>query len=286
MSDPFESEFNPKLGEPAAREALASGDVIAGGRRREPRVPPGRSLVAWATVGVLAAGAVAGGSYLVGHAGTPSSPTAAALPAAATGDATPAPTPTPGPGRDHDGRPFGPGGFAGAGPMSGGAGPGAAGLGGPLMDKLGALGGKVLHAEATVQTPNGTEVVDTQVGTVSGVDTNANTLTVKSSDNVSFTYVVDSNTRIVVFPAAPSTSTPQMTPQTKPQVQTSAALSDVLSGDTVRVVAVRTGDTRTAKGVVDGEPTFAGGRFGHPGGRGPWGGNAVKPTPTPTGATA
>jgi hypothetical protein len=102
------------------------------------------------------------------------------------------------------------------------------------------IGGRVLHGESTVQTQDGTQIVDTQAGTISAVDTAKKTITVTSTDKVAFTYVLDSNTRVLDF----ATSTPAK-----------ATITDLKVGDTVEVVAIRTGDTRTAKSVVDGLPS-------------------------------
>ncbi len=274
MSDPFESP----PGTPA--------DELAGGPA--PR-SAGRSAIAWATVGVLGAGAVAGGLYLARHPGSPSSAASATLTAASGPSAAASPSPAaPKPGQHKHGWPARPGGKFGG------------GLVGPMMGGLGGPRGDVLHGEATVKTPTGTEVVDTQSGTVSAVDPTKKTVTVKSSDGVSFTYVVDDKTRVVVFAATTSPATPA--PSAKPSPPATGSLTDLKVGDTVRVVAVRTGDVRTARSVVDGQPTFGGmprfgahgrggpgdadGDGGAGGAGGPGGQQPALPTPAATGATA
>lgn len=213
-------------------------DVVA----HEPRRP--RTAVAWATLGVLAAAAVAGGVYVsaasVGPGGTP---TVAAAADATTAPASPSASATPG----SPAAPWGPHGMRhGEGHPWGWGGPGMRGFGGNL-----------LHGEATVQTPQGLQVVDVQVGTVTAVD--AHSITVRSSDNVTFSYTVDASTKVVDF-ALPR--------------GTSATISDVKVGDTVRVVAVRNGATRTAKMIADGQPQHGKARV------------APSPSPSATGASA
>ena len=187
--------------------------------------------VAWVGAGVAGVVAVAAAAVLVsGHGTSPgaaagSPGVAGAVLAAST--ASPSPSPSgPAPGR---------GGPDMRGP--GMRGPGFRGFG----PEIGGLLGRVLHGESTVSTPNGgTEIVDTQQGTISKIDSTTKTLTVTSTDKVSFTYVVDANTRVVDFAA------------TNPA---QATFADLKVGDTVSVVATRSGDTRTAKAVLDGKPT-------------------------------
>jgi hypothetical protein len=200
-------------------------DEISGGPERSRN-----RAVAWATLAVLGAVAVGGGAYAAtrGDGGGPATPAAAQL-AAAT--ATPSPSASASP-HDKSGR-RGPVGPMMRGPMM----RGPAGVGGML-----GVGGQVLHGESTVQTRDGkTQIVDTQRGTVSSLDSAKKSLTVTSSDKVSFSYVTDSDTRFIVFSAS------------KPG---QATFADLKQGDTVEIVAVRTGDTRTAKSVVDGAPTI------------------------------
>jgi hypothetical protein len=119
------------------------------------------------------------------------------------------------------------------------AGPGrfGAGLGGP--GGLGALGGPGLGAgpfiygQFTLKGPNGYETISERSGTVSDVtDTSGSTwsLTVKSADGTSGTFTVDSGT---------SVNGGEM------------GIGSVKTGDTVRVTAVVSGGTSTAKQVTD-----------------------------------
>jgi len=211
--------------------------------------------IAWATVAIVG-GVAAGAGFYVTSAKSPSSsgsaPVAAAL-AAATAPASPGASPgvsgappSPAPGHGFDKR--GPRGLGWPGFRLGPGGPGGWG---------GGLTGKVLHSEATVATPSGgTEIVDTQIGTIASVNTTAKTVTVTSTDKVSFTYVVDANTKVLDFAAS------------KPAA---ATLADLKVGDTVRLAAIRSGDTRTATSLIDGQPP----RGGHRGFAGP---NAPQPS--------
>jgi len=107
---------------------------------------------------------------------------------------------------------------------------GVPGLGAPGLEM-----GRVLHGEATVQTPNGTKVVSTQLGTITSVA--GAQVTVRSSDGFTRTYSVDKQSRISLDGA-------------------DGALSRLKSGDTVRVVAVQSGKTWSARAVIDGLPVF------------------------------
>ncbi|HET9187501.1 MAG TPA: hypothetical protein VFN80_06080 [Acidothermaceae bacterium] len=213
-------------------------DEISGGPQR-----PGHRAVAWATLAVLGAAAFGGGAYALtrgGGGGTPSTGAAAQLAAATT---SPSPNSSAQPKPNDDQRRHG-------------------GIGGPMMrGPLGGLGvfggpgagGQLLHGESTVQTPDGkTQVVDMQRGAISSLDSGKKSVTVTSSDKVSFTYVTDANTRFIVFSAS------------KPA---QATFADLKQGDTVEIMAIRSGDTRTATSVVDGLPTAKDGKgwpgFGH-----------------------
>jgi hypothetical protein len=196
-------------------------DVLANepGLRRPRR--SGR-LVAWSTVGVLAAAAVAGGGYAAAAGGGSRSAATSAGGSGVVAQAeVAAATPSDTPATPAKPRPRG--------------GPGHPGLLGPHWG----LGlGRVLHGEATVTTRDGTtRLVDVQRGTVTAVG--GNTVTVTSSDNVSFSYVVNAKTRIIDFSLA------------RPRL---ATVADLKKGDTVRVAANRSGDTRTATVVVEGTP--------------------------------
>lgn len=88
---------------------------------------------------------------------------------------------------------------------------------------------RALHGEVTL---GGTKakVVDFQRGTVTAVS--ASSITVVSKDDFAATYVVDAKTKVR---------------QTKEE----SAISDVKTGDKVRVVAVKSGSTLTATKIVD-----------------------------------
>jgi hypothetical protein len=95
------------------------------------------------------------------------------------------------------------------------------------------LGGQVVHGEYTIKGQNGYETIDERTGTVSSVtDTSGSTWTleVKSADGTTGTFTVDSGT---------SVNGGEM------------GIGSVKTGDTVRVTAVVSGGTSTAKDVVD-----------------------------------
>jgi hypothetical protein len=97
----------------------------------------------------------------------------------------------------------------------------------------GEIGGPVLYGQFTVQGPNGVETIAERNGTVTDItNTSGSTwsLTVKSSDGTSATFTVDSGT---------SVNGGEM------------GISSVKQNDTVRVLAVVSGSTSTAKQVTD-----------------------------------
>jgi hypothetical protein len=137
---------------------------------------------------------------------------------------------------------------------------GLMGRGGP-MDGFGRLG-RVLHGEATVQAPDGTDkVVRLQSGTLTAVG--GSTITVRSSDGYTADYTVDKDTRIELN-------------------GTDGALSTLKKGDKVRVMAVKSGSGFTARFVLDGEPKFRGGPFGRQFGGPGAPGRQAPPAPQPS----
>jgi hypothetical protein len=107
--------------------------------------------------------------------------------------------------------------------FGGGGGFGAPGIG----------GGPFIYGEFTIKGPNGYETLADRTGTVSDVtDTSGSTwsLTVKSADGTTGTFTVDSGT---------SVNGGEM------------GIGSVKTGDTVRVTAVVSGGTSTAKQVTD-----------------------------------
>jgi len=163
-------------------------------------------------VGVGAAAGVAVGATALAQAATSSDGAPQAGAAMATASGSPSTTTTV-PSRPH--------GFEGPGRRAGG-------VGGP-----GFGGGPFLYGQFTVQGPNGYETIAERSGTVSAVtDTSGSTwsLTVKSADGSSGTFTVDSGT---------SVNGGEM------------GIGSVKTGDTVRVTAVVSGGTSTAKAVTD-----------------------------------
>ena len=95
------------------------------------------------------------------------------------------------------------------------------------------IGGGPIYGQFTLKGPNGYETLAERTGTVSDVtDTSGSTwsLTVKSADGTSGTFTVDSGT---------SVNGGEM------------GIGSVKTGDTVRVTAVVSGSTSTAKQVTD-----------------------------------
>jgi hypothetical protein len=147
----------------------------------------------------------------------------------------------------------------------GGPGRFGAGLGGPGGPGLGA--GPFIYGQFTVKGPNGYETISERTGTVSDVtDTSGSTwsLTVKSADGTTGTFTVDSGT---------SVNGGEM------------GIGSVKTGDTVRVTAVVSGGTSTAKQVTDETVLQANGgswRPGPPMGTGPAGNTGPAPAESNT----
>lgn len=135
----------------------------------------------------------------------------------------------------------------------GGPGPWGPGFGGPGF-------GRLLHGEATVRTPSGSlEVVDTQVGKVTGKT--ASTFTLTSTDGYQATYTVTGSTRLE-------------------KDGTQVTLSGISTGDQVRVLATKAGSALDAVAVMDGHPPRP---PRPPFGMGPLG---TPPTPQPSGTAS
>jgi hypothetical protein len=190
---------------------------------------------------------------------------ASASASSASPSASPSGLPSGGPGSrggpGHMGGPgVGPGrGFGGPGGPGGFAGPGGFGA-----------RGQVLHGEEVVQHGTTYVTIDEQTGKVTAVTSTS--ITVKSSDGYTATYVVGSATRIGKKGAA-------------------AKVSDVAVGDTVRIEGTKSGGTVTADRVMDGLPPAGAWRGPGPGngpgygyGRGPGGTARPSPPAAPSGS--
>lgn len=151
-----------------------------------------------------------------------------------------------GPGGPGDLDGHGRGGFGGPGF---GAGFGA-GFGGP------GGGGQLLHGTEVVQQGTKVVTIEEQAGKVTAVS--ATSITVKSTDGYTETYVVGSTTQIG-------------------KKGSQAKISAVAVGDTVRIEGVKSGSTVTASHVMDGVPTMP--AYGGPRG---WNGSTTPPTAPPS----
>jgi hypothetical protein len=86
------------------------------------------------------------------------------------------------------------------------------------------------HGQVTVRTKTGTEVIDVQRGLVTAVSPTS--ITVKSKDGFSATYVVNSATKVS-------------------KTGKQSAIGSVASGDNVAIAAIHSGNTDTAKRIGD-----------------------------------
>jgi hypothetical protein len=92
-----------------------------------------------------------------------------------------------------------------------------------------ALRKNVLHGEATVQTKEGTKVVDVQRGTVTAIDDKS--VTVKCSDGFSQTWTIGKSTHVV-------------------ENKTAAQLSEVKAGTEIGIAGAKDAGTVTARLIV------------------------------------
>ena len=172
--------------------------------------------------------------------------------ASSSPSATPSGRPSGVPGwHGGSGGPGGPGDLDGHG--RGGPGFGGPGFGGP---GLGGPGGQLLHGTEVVQQGTKVVTIEEQAGKVTAVS--ATSITVKSTDGYTETYVVGSTTQIGKKGAQ-------------------AKISAVAVGDTVRIEGVQSGKTVTASHLMDGVPTMP--AFGGPRG---WNGSTTPPTAPPS----
>ncbi|MFK0008463.1 hypothetical protein ACIQTZ_15560 [Paenarthrobacter sp. NPDC090520] len=185
-----------------------------------------RTLIV-AGVAVVVAAGTAAGFYSLGNAG---SADAANVPLGQAGG-TGAQQGVPGQG-------LGPGGTGQDGSGTGQNGMGMPGqMGGMSPDGLGMAGGlnAAIHSEYVVLRDNEYVTMADQLGTVSEVSSNS--LTVKSSDGFSRTYVLSSDTAVAQGTRQRGSTTSSLT------------IADIKSGATVRVTATKDGDTYAASSV-------------------------------------
>ena len=89
---------------------------------------------------------------------------------------------------------------------------------------------RALHGEVTAGGKTGTRVIDFQRGAVQSVSSTA--ITLKSADGFTATYVINGGTKVRKDGSA-------------------SKIGDIKKGDTVRVVALKTGGTVTARLVAE-----------------------------------
>ncbi|WP_164201295.1 hypothetical protein [[Micrococcus luteus] ATCC 49442] len=114
-----------------------------------------------------------------------------------------------------------------------------------------------LHSESVVKKADGTfETQLTQQGTVESVSETS--VTVKSEDGFTQAYAVNAETRIIKFPAAAADGSPAKDADGKRLRPEEVAIGEIATGVSVRVSGVRSGDSVTAEGIVEGSGTGPG----------------------------
>ncbi len=108
--------------------------------------------------------------------------------------------------------------------------------------------GQAIHGEHVVKQQDGSyRTVLTQTGTIESVS--GSEVTVKSEDGFTQRYVINAETRIAKVPTNVSEL---RNGRGKPSLPSSTA-ADLKSGDTVRLIGTKDGDTVTATRIVSGE---------------------------------
>ena len=224
---------------PSVEPALtATPDVVASSGPRRSRIGTG---IAIAAIGIGALG-VAGTAYASSSSPSPA-PDAGSQPRYGASGASGATGP-------HGPRPGLPGGgFGHDGGMRGGPG---MGMGGPGMG----LGMAIHGSYVTPKPGGGYQTVDAQRGTVTGVS--ATSITVKSVDGFTQTYVVNADTKVHAD---------------------KDGIGSIKVGDEVGVVAVQSGSEHNAVQIID--RTQVGGPFGRHGDK-DGGKRGASPSPSPT----
>jgi hypothetical protein len=114
-----------------------------------------------------------------------------------------------------------------------------------------------LHSESVVKKADGTfETQLTQLGTVASVSETS--VTVKSEDGFSQSYVVNAETKITKFPAPAADGLPARGDDGKRLRPSEVAIGQIAAGDAVRIAGVKDGDQATAERIVDGSGTGPG----------------------------
>ncbi|MEW9873621.1 hypothetical protein [Arthrobacter sp. HS15c] len=111
-----------------------------------------------------------------------------------------------------------------------------------------------LHSESVVKKADGTfETVLSQQGTVESVSETS--VTVKSEDGYTQTYAVKAETKVIKFPAPAADGTPAKGDDGKRLKPSDVTIAEIATGETVRVSGVKSGDSVTAKRIVEGAGT-------------------------------
>lgn len=114
-----------------------------------------------------------------------------------------------------------------------------------------------LHSESVVKKADGTfETRLSQQGTVDAVSETS--VSLKSEDGFTQTYVVDANTKIVQVPARAADGAPATGADGKRLKPSDGTIADIAAGDAVRISGVKTGNDVAAKKIVEGAGTGPG----------------------------
>ena len=114
-----------------------------------------------------------------------------------------------------------------------------------------------LHSESVVKKADGTfETELSQQGTVEAVSETA--VTVKSEDGFTQSYTVTADTKVIKFPAPAPDGSPATGDDGKRLKPSEATISEIATGESVRVSGVKNGDSVIAERIVEGAGTGPG----------------------------
>jgi hypothetical protein len=108
-----------------------------------------------------------------------------------------------------------------------------------------------LHSESVVKKADGSfETELSQQGTVESVSESS--VTVKSEDGFTQSYTVNADTRVIKFPAPAADGTPATGEDGKRLKPSEVTISEIATGESVRVSGVKNGDSVIAGRIVEG----------------------------------
>ena len=118
-----------------------------------------------------------------------------------------------------------------------------------------------LHSQSVVKKADGTfETELSQQGTVEAVSETS--VTVKSEDGFKQSYTINADTRVIKFPAPAADGSPATGDDGKRLKPSEMTITEIATGETVRVSGVKNGDSVIAERIAEGAGTGPGSGLG------------------------